>query len=86
LEISQNLKIEGLYVARNELCPDGVIRISWRSDAGLGQYDIVLTANPEDEDAMPSIDAYSEAMDSNEDKAFLRALLGKLAEAVNIRE
>jgi hypothetical protein len=43
------------------------IRISWSSSIGFGEYDIVLENN--------GIHGYSECMDTNEDKAFIKKLL-----------
>jgi hypothetical protein len=54
------------------------IRIEWSGTIGWGQYDLIF-----DKD---SVEGYSECMDSNEDKGFLKALFEDFITKVNIKE
>lgn len=56
---------------------DGWIRIFWSGNIGFGQYDISF-----DKDG--NIRAESEYMDDNEDKWFLKMLLDKIVEKVEV--
>ena len=67
-----NLEIENV-----EVCKD-FIRISWSSDIGFGEYDLIK----EDDEWC----AMSECMDSNEDKEFIEKLLQLFVKKLNIIE
>jgi len=55
----------------------GGIRIEWTSDLGFGQYDLQVREG--------KIVASSEAMDSEEDKDFLRKLLSLIADKAEVK-
>lgn len=54
------------------------LRINWSSSIGFGYYDLVLENN--------NIHGYSECMDSNEDKAFIKKLLELLVDRIIIED
>jgi hypothetical protein len=74
-----NLQISKIEIAVNKLCPKGCMRISWNSDIGFGQYDLILQ-----EDG--SIKGDSEYMDINEDKAFISELMKLFVDKIKLEE
>ena len=74
-----NLKISGLEVIQwREDVHYGCMKIKWESSIGFGEYTIRIK-----EDG--SIEGDSEAMDSNDDKRFLKKLLELLLEKTQIK-
>lgn len=65
------------------------LRIAWDSDIGFGQYDLIFT-NKAKEDAdffeTECIEGYSECMDSNVKKEFIKALFDKIIEKIDVRD
>jgi len=72
-----NLQISKIEIAVNNLCPKGCMRISWNSDIGFGQYDLILQ-----EDG--AIKGNSEYMDNNENKEFISELMKLFIEKIKI--
>ena len=58
------------------------IRIEWSANIGWGECDI-FRAN---EDAADKWQAHTESMSTNEDKTFIKTLLDKLADMVEVTE
>jgi|WetSurMetagenome_2_1015567.scaffolds.fasta_scaffold256485_2 hypothetical protein len=74
IDISKiELQIQNIDIFKNE-----IIRINWSSNIGFGQYTIYLKDN--------RISCYSEAMDCDKDKDFLKNLLILLVEKAEIKE
>lgn len=70
-----NLSIDGVYFAGHS------IYIDWVSDIGWGSYEIEVTQN---DDEGFKVEADSEHMDSNDDKAFVAELMRLLVEKMEI--
>ena len=67
----------------------GGMRIYWNSDIGFGTLDIVKVAGNDGEDFDSSyeeikLNAYTETMDCNEDKSFIRKTLDLVADYLNV--
>ena len=73
------IEIEEIWINRHEHCPHGVIGIDWSGNAGFGRFEIVL-----DENGVPH--AYTEHMDSGDDKAFTKAVLDALVDKIVIED
>lgn len=78
-DLTADLEIESIWIRQHEVCPNGVIGIDWSSAAGFGRYELIMQ-----EDG--TIHAYTEHMDSKEDKKFTKAILEKLLEKIVIEE
>lgn len=87
--------VYNMSIFKHEYCPHGGIRLYWEGDCGFGTYDLILDDEPErDEFGCPicnddyklDIKGYSECMDSNDDKKFLKQLLMSLADSIDIKE
>lgn len=75
------VNVYNVEVYKNELCPNGCIRLFWEGDMGIGYYDLVVkTAYG------VKIEGYSECMDNNTDKEFLKSLLESMVGYVNVVE
>lgn len=78
-ELIKDLQIESVSAFRNELCPNGGIRIEWSGAIGFGQYDFVIGDDSK-------IRGYSEHMEKTEDKYFSKELLRLLHEMIVVEE
>jgi hypothetical protein len=72
-----NLNINEIWININSHCPHGVIGIEWDSNSGFGQYELVLGHDGK-------LHAYTEGMDSEEDKTFSKAILQELLNSIII--
>lgn len=77
-DATNNLEIDEIWIRQHERCPDGIIGINWSSDAGFGQYELIMENG--------TLHAMSEHMDNNQDKKFIKALLEKLLDKIVIDE
>lgn len=77
-DATNNLEIDEIWIRQHERCPDVVIGINWSSDAGFGQYELIMKDG--------TLHAMSEHMDNNQDKKFIKALLEKLLDKIVIDE
>jgi hypothetical protein len=78
-ELVRNLRIDEIHIFKNEICPNGGIRIEWSGNAGFGVYDLVLQDDGK-------LHGYSEHMESTEDKYFSKELLRLLHEMIVVEE
>ena len=74
----KDLTIKNVYAFDNEMFNG--IQIEWCANIGWGQCDIFRAK----EDAADKWQAHTESMSSNEDKTFLKMLLDKLADMVEV--
>jgi hypothetical protein len=78
-----------IFWSPNELCKGGM-RIFWTSDLGFGTLDIIKTAGNSDDDNDDSpyeelvLEADTEYMDTQDDKAFTKKLMELLVERLTI--
>ena len=77
--ITRELHIDAVSAFRNELCPNGGIRIEWSGPIGFGQYDLVIGDDGK-------IRGYSEHMEKTEDKYFSKELFRLLHEMIVVEE
>lgn len=75
-----DLTIDRVHAFDNELYNG--IRIEWSANIGCGQCDIFR----EKADETSTWKAHTESMSNNEDKTFLKMLLDKLADMVEVTE
>lgn len=87
---SMNLKIDNVdFLSENEYNKGGM-RIYWSGSIGYGTLDIVKRAGNngygflEDSHEEMVLEGYTERMDSNDDKEFIRKILSLIADFVNI--
>ena len=67
---------EEIHLTINDIeCYDDGLCIRWESDIGFGEYNLTIVD-------FDYITGYSECMDNNEDKAFLRELLKQASEHI----
>lgn len=75
-------------IYKNENCPNGCLRLFWDGEEGFGQYDLIIRSTSKEEpplsDYKLKINGYSEYMDDNEDKSFLKSLLDSLLSQIDI--
>lgn len=76
----QDLTIDRVHAYDNELYNG--IRIEWSANIGWGQCDIFRDKS----DPKETWKATTECMSTNDDKTFLKTLLDKLAEMVDVVE
>lgn len=76
----KDLAIDRVHAFDNELYNG--IRIEWSANIGWGQCDI-FRAKEDDADKWQ---AHTESMSTNEDKVFLKMLLDRLADMVEVTE
>ena len=76
-ESYKELYIDGIWIAKHNDCPRGVIGIDWHGAPGFGTYELYLGEDRK-------LHGVSEYMDSPDDKSFLEALLLKVVEEVVI--
>lgn len=84
-----NLTIENVDFWSPNNYNKGGMRIYWSSDIGFGTLDIVKVAgNDGDDFEIPyeemKLNAYTETMDCNEDKSFIRKILSLVADYLNV--
>ncbi len=60
------------------LANNNAIKIRWSSDIGFGEYDIVINKDG-------SLTGFSETMDINDDKEFLKKLLSIIVDKIDIK-
>lgn len=79
--------VDKVEVYKNEICPQGCIRLFWYGDIGFGQYDLVIESevSPEGKFNLKVV-GYSECLDKGDDKGFLEKLLASLVEQVEVVE
>lgn len=64
---------------------EGFLRLYWSGDCGFGTYDICFNDYHQSEnEEMLNIEGFSENMDCNDDKSFLKMLLDNLIKKINI--
>ena len=79
-DMTKDLEITEVWIAKHEHCPNGVIGIEWSApNCGFGRYELVLGDDGK-------FHADSEHMDNGEDKKFLKLLLSKLPDIVVIED
>lgn len=82
------VNVYNVEVYKNELCPNGCIRLFWEGDKGWGQYDLVVRSHSDEEfapaDYKLEIIGDSEYMDDNDDKSFLKHLLESLVNQIDV--
>ena len=84
-----NLEITNIDFWNPDKYNKGGMRIYWDSDIGFGTLDIVKVAgnggegfeSPYEE---MKLNAYTETMDCNEDKSFIRKILSLVADYLNV--
>lgn len=84
-----NLKITNIDFWSPNKYNKGGMRIYWDSDIGFGTLDIVKIAGNDGEDFESpyeemKLNAYTETMDCNEDKSFIRKILSLIADYLNV--
>lgn len=84
-----NLKITNIDFWSPNKYNKGGMRIHWDSDIGFGTLDIVKVAVSDGEDFESpyeemKLNAYTETMDCNEDKSFIRKILSLVADYLNV--
>lgn len=83
------VEVYNVEVYKNEVCPNGAIRLFWQGDIGFGQYDLIIKTNDDnddienDEDYQLKIFGDSEYVDDNK-KEFLKKLLISLLDSVEV--
>lgn len=78
-DLTADLQIDEIWIAKHELCPNGILGIEWSGAAGFGRYELILR-----DDGL--LHAYTECMDKKEDKAFTKAILTALIDKIVIEE
>ena len=71
------LEINEVWIAKNDLCPNGCIGIDWSGNIGFGQWVAELGDDGK-------LHANTECMDSNDDKLFTKQLLEALLKEIVI--
>ena len=80
IDFTKNLEINRIWMNRDiEHGVYGAFGIDWSGDIGFGRYTVYIDENG-------NIFGESECLDSNENKSFLKALLEKLVEKIQIVE
>jgi len=80
------VEVTDISISKNELCPNGNIRLFWSGDNGWGQYDLTVESNNDglNPDYKLKISGESEHMDTNTDKKFIKELLMSLVDSIEI--
>lgn len=76
------VNVHNAEIYKNEACPNGCLRLFWEGDKGVGQYDLIIRSNEDDDEL--KITGDSEYMDKGEDKVFLRSLFESLLDKIEI--
>ena len=75
--VRQNVNIDEIWIAKHEVCPNGVFGVEWSSDIGFGRYVLILGDDGK-------LHAQTEHMDNGEDKSFTKDILHALVEHIVI--
>lgn len=82
----ESCRIDSLEISTDSRRETVTIDIEWSGDIGFGEYELVIHGQDKDNPQMPIIDGYSECMDSNENKSFIKQLLLSLVDQMEIKE
>ncbi len=84
------VEVYNVAVFKNEVCPNGAIRLYWQGDIGFGQYDLIIKTNDDSDDDMENDEDYqlkiigdSEYLDDN-NKEFLKKLFKSLLDSIEV--
>lgn len=75
MDATKNLVVNEIDFRCNSACPNGMLAVSWSSDAGFGHWEAISDGNGK-------FITYTECMDSNDDKSFSKAILTKVMEKI----
>ena len=75
MDATKNLVIDEVNFRCNPACPNGMISVTWTSDAGFGEWQAISDGNGK-------FNTYTECMDKNNDKSFSKAILTKVMEKI----
>jgi hypothetical protein len=73
----REIDIHEIWMAKHEICPNGVLGIEWASDIGFGRYELILGDDGK-------LHAMTEHMDFPEHKDFTRDVLTALMKHIEI--
>ncbi len=75
----RNLEINEIWIAKHDVCPNGVIGIEWSGDPGFGRYELILGDDGK-------LHAMTEHMDIPTQKMFSRDILNAILRDIVIDE
>ena len=67
----RKVKVDKIWIAKHDICPNGVVGVEWYGDPGFGRFELIL-----DEDG--KFHAMTEHMDINTQKLFSRDIMNAI--------